>query len=163
MGERVFVFTKKRQGKKVSQIIFYALAYALPVSQVTHCKKSTLIGLYIPPRSNSPRDIYSRFLKLSQCSSTMSVYALSGNCYCNCRLWCNPQNNTRLCTPYIRDVRRTILQPRDYPDARSVRFWTVWYNMHALAPGMLEKLKQESIIANVPKAPESSAYQGWVM
>ena len=38
MGERVFVFLKKRRGKKVSRIIFSTPANASPVSQVTCCR-----------------------------------------------------------------------------------------------------------------------------
>ena len=61
MSERVFVFLKKRQGKKVSQIIS-----PLPQTRPT-CPRwrvveiSTLIGLHVPLRHNSPGNIYPRF------------------------------------------------------------------------------------------------------
>ena len=38
MGERVFVFPKKRQGGNVSRIIFFTPVNAYPVSQVTCCR-----------------------------------------------------------------------------------------------------------------------------
>ena len=38
MGERIFVFPKKRQGKKFSQMIFSNPVNASPVSQVARCR-----------------------------------------------------------------------------------------------------------------------------
>ena len=60
---------------------------------------STMIGLHVPLRNNSPEDISLRFRLLWWFSSPKSAYILSANCVCTRRPQCNPQYNMRPCTP----------------------------------------------------------------
>ena len=61
MGERVFVFTKKKQGKKVSWIIFSTHANASLCPRWHVVEIFTLILLHISLRHNYPGEIYLRF------------------------------------------------------------------------------------------------------
>ena len=76
---------------------------------------STLVGLHVPLRRNSPEDISPLFRLSCWCSSPTPAYALSANQVYICHHWCNSQDNRRPCTYYIRDMLWTLFHPQDSP------------------------------------------------
>ena len=61
MGERVFVFLKKRRGKKFSESFSPLPWTRLPCTRWRVVEIYTQIGLHVPLRRNSPGDICPRF------------------------------------------------------------------------------------------------------
>ena len=97
---------------------------------------SIMIGLHVPLRRKSPGDISLRFFWLCWYSSTTSAYTLSTNCVWTLIPQCNPPDNVHPCTPKIRDVRRTLFQPRDSPGVWSVRSWSARDDAPVPGPGV---------------------------
>ena len=105
---RGFLFPNKRRGKNISWSIFSTPKNVPPCPRWRVVEISTLIGLRVPPPSNSPGDIYLWFSWFCQCYPPTSAYTFSANNYCSRRPWCNPKDNAHLRT-HLKTMTRVKL------------------------------------------------------
>ena len=97
----------------------------------------SMIVSRVPQRSNSTGDISLQVWWLCECYYPMSAHSLSDNQYWTRRTQCNPWDNATCAHPKSVTRAELFFVLKILWAKISVLFWTVWYNIRILDPGVL--------------------------